>query len=203
MPIAIFIVAGLFLFLAPVLHSGTVGEQLIGWIGKGSRVGPKSTSDDDETINENPLDLAAAAGLDINVYTFGRAISSEEGNSSEIRQIAVAWVMRNNAGQAIFLYACGGGAFGRQGGIRKVTTFVDPYQRHIDIANRVMSGAEPDPTGGATEFVTPKSQEALHKKNPAKYRPFAEVHQMRLNRGLTPVEVDGIDPDYLIFYRRA
>ena len=187
-----------FVLLVPVLDTGSIGGVILGYIAKGSRVGPKSTMDDDQNVDQSPDDLAASAGLDLDTYALARMISSEEGNSSSARQAAVAWVMLNNGGTG---YAIPRGVFGRQGsGGRPISTSQDPYEGHVSIAKRVTSGEIPDPTSGARYFVAPKTQDALHARDPVKYKSFADVNASRIANGHTPVIVDGIDPDYLIFY---
>ncbi len=170
----------------------------MGFISKGGRVGTRSTMADNENVDQSPDELAASADLDVDTYTLARMISSEEGNSANIRQAAVAWVMVNNGGTG---YAIPNGIFGRQGsGRRPISTSQDPYEGHVDIARAVLNGSIPDPTGGARYFIAPKAQDSLHARDPVKYKSFETVNASRIANGHQPVIVEGIDPDLLIFY---
>jgi hypothetical protein len=187
-----------FVVFVPVLDTGTIGGQILGYIQKGGRVGNRSTMADNANVDQAPEDLAASAGLDVDTYALARMISSEEGNSANIRQAAVAWVMVNNGGTG---YAIPRGIFGRQGsGGRPISTSQDPYEGHVEIARGVMDGSISDPTGGARFFIAPRTQDALHARDPVKYKSFATVEASRLADGLRRVEVEGIDPDLLVFY---
>jgi hypothetical protein len=154
--------------------------------------------DDGENVDQTPQELADSAGLDLDTYALARMISSEEGNSSNIRQVAVAWVMVNNGGTG---YAIPRGVFGRQGsGGRPIATSQDPYSGHVEIARGVLSGSIADPTNGARYFIAPRTQDALHARDPVKYKSFETVNASRIANGHQPVVVEGIDPDLLIFY---
>lgn len=188
----------LFVLLVPVLDTGSIGGVILGYVAKGGRVGTRSSMADDENVDQTPDDLAASAGLDVDTYALARMISSEEGNSANIRQAAVAWVMLNNGGTG---YAIPRGTFGRQGsGGRPISTSQDPFEGHVDIAKGVLSGSIPDPTNGARYFIAPKAQDSLHARDPVKYKSFADVNASRIANGHNPVIVEGIDPDLLIFY---
>lgn len=187
-----------FIIFVPVLDTGTIGGEILGYITKGGRVGSRSTMEDGENVDQSPEELAASAGLDVDTYALARMISSEEGNSANVRQAAVAWVMVNNGGTG---YAIPRGTFGRQGsGGRPISTSQDPFEGHVDIAKGVLNGTIADPTNGARYFIAPKTQDALHARNPEKYKSFDEVNASRIANGHQPVVVEGIDPDLLIFY---
>lgn len=187
-----------FIIFIPVLETGTIGGQILGYIEKGGRVGTRSSMDDGENVDQSPDELAASANLDLDTYALARMISSEEGNSANIRQAAVAWVMVNNGGTG---YAIPRGTFGRQGsGGRPISTSQDPFEGHIEIAKGVLDGSISDPTGGARYFIAPRTQNALHARDPVKYKSFDDVNASRIANGHQPVVVEGIDPDLLIFY---
>jgi hypothetical protein len=190
------------ILLAPVVpKSGNLAMELLNSIIKGSKLTDSSDDDGDGVIDQAPQDLADQAGLDLDTYTLARVISSEEGNSAAIRQLAVAWVTLNNSGGGgVLAYATGGGNYGHQGGSRKVSTWLDPYQGHADLAAQVMGGQQSDPTHGATNFFNPDLQDKLHAKDPNKYKSAIDLDMSWRSRGLNPVDVPGIDPDYLRFY---
>jgi len=198
----------IFVFVVPILpQTGTLAQFAIGAIVKGSHVGayssPNPTAPNE--IGQNPADLAASANLDLDTYTLARVISSEEGNSPVAHQLAIACATKNLAdkyGAGIFDIACDG-SFGKQsGGVgsRPVSTWTDPYQGHVEIAKAVLSGAAGDVTGGAYQWVAPRAQDALHARDPDKYKSFAAVNAERLQGGLRPVSIAGVDPKLLVMY---
>jgi hypothetical protein len=205
--VAAIIVLAAIVFLVPVLpQTGSVAQYVIGEIVKGSHVGAYSSPNPTAPteIAENPADLAASANLDLETYTLARIISSEEGNSPLASQVAIAWACRNNTseGSGIFEWATDG-SYGKQwGGIanRPCSTWQDPYEGHVTVAKGVMSGAFPDPTGGAKQWVAPKTQDILAARDPSKYKPFAQVNAARIAGGLRQVNPDGVDPALLVFY---
>ena len=204
----IFVVLALVIFVAlvPILpQTGTIGQFLIGEITKGAHVGAHSTwnptaGDGESEIDENPDGLAASANLDLQTYTLARVISSEEGNSPVLYWVAVGWVAVNNSFDGdVFSYATDG-SFGRQGSGRPVATSQDPYQGHVSVAQAILSNQVGDPTNGARYFVAPKTQDALHKRDPSKYKSFADVDASRIAAGLKRVTPDGINSSLLVFY---
>jgi hypothetical protein len=197
----------IFAFVVPILpKTGTLAQFAIGAIVKGSRVGDATSPNPDAPteIAQDPTTLAADAGLDLDTYALARVISSEEGNSPNAFQLAIGCAMRNLAnhyGAGIFDTATDG-SFGRQsGGVtsRPVSTWEDPYEGHVAIAQAVQGGT-PDVTQGAYQWVAPKAQDALNRRDPTKYKTFAEVDAARIAGGLRQVNVDGVDPSLLVFY---
>jgi len=191
------------MFVLPILpQTGTVAQYLIGTVVKGARVGAASTWNQTapNEIAENPDDLAASAGLDLQTYSLARVISSEEGNSPVAYWVAIASATMNNSiGGDVFSYATDG-SFGKQGAGRPVSTAQDPYEGHVKIAQAVMSGQIPDPTNGAKYWVAPRTQDILHLRDPSVYKSFADVNASRLAAGLKQVNPAGIDSSLLVFY---
>ncbi len=204
LPLVIIVVLAIF-FIVPLTSAGSLAQFTIGEFVKGPRVGPKTSSDDGVEIAQNPEDLANAAGLSLDVYTGARVISSEEGNSPVMHQIAVGWATQNNAnmrGASVFEYATDG-SFGRQGSGRPVSTWQDPYEGHVHIFRAIVEGEIADPTNGATAWVAPASQNALHITNPSKYKSFEDVNASRLADGFVPVYIPGVNSSLLQMYRKA
>jgi hypothetical protein len=206
------IIAGLVIFfIVPFTQAGSLAQFAIGEFVKGPRVGMHSSplldgnGDPTNEIAQNPQDLADSAGLSLDVYTGARVISSEEGNSPVMHQIAVGWATQNNAvnrGASVFEYATDG-SFGKQGSGRPVSTWQDPYDGHVKIFQAIVDGQIADPTQGATMWVAPASQTALHLVNPDKYKSFADVNASRLADGYVPVEIPGVNASLLVMYRKA
>jgi len=202
MPLVLAVLVAIVLFFP--YEGQTIATQILGAIKKGPRL-TRTTSEDDELIDQSPQSIAEQMGVDLNRATLARVISSEEGNSEKIRQLAIAYVTFNNGGQGpgVFTYACGsGGRFGHQSGSRRpVSTFADAYAGHLELANLIFDGGIGDPTNGATNFYGPATQDKLNAKDPDKYDSAEEIDRRWTSRGLVAVDVDGIDSRYLKFYR--
>jgi len=164
----------------------------------------------DGVVRADPDQLAALAGVDLNVYAHARCLSSEEGNSPVEIKIAVAWAMWNEANRrgvdmaALMLHARNAmhsGYFGTQKDIdpdssnrgksdRYASTALDPYQGDVDICLRVQAGTLPDPTGGAQQFDRPAGE-----SDPA------HIAENRIASGAAQVDVPGVDPNVIRFWR--
>lgn len=206
--VAIIVGVLIFVFVVPILPTtGTLAQFAIGAVVKGARVGNKSSPNPTAPteIGQDPSALAASAGLDLDTYTLARVISSEEGNSPLAHQLAIACATKNLAdryGGGIF-DVCTDGSFGKQsGGVgsRPVSTWEDPYEGHVAIAQAVLSGATGDITQGAYQWVAPKAQDALHARDPVKYKSFVDVNASRLASGLKQVSIPGVNPSLLVMY---
>jgi hypothetical protein len=145
-------------------------------IDNGPLVGPATSVGDDGLVADDPAELAAAAGLDLETYALARCLVSEHGQQPNAYLVAVGWAVTNYAGEkgeSIFELLTNGhngggsGYFGEQkaaAGTKYAATEQDPHQRHVDAANAVRSGSVPDPTGGCTHFFSPRAQDALAAK---------------------------------------
>lgn len=138
-----------------------------------ARVGPR-TEEQDGWILTSPTDLARAARLDLRVYTLARFIASEAGRASALEKAAIAWSIVNAARRkqrsllslATFTRQGDRGLYGRQYHGRFASTHADPTAQDRYVAERVFSGAWPDPTGGADQFFSPGQQRLLHARTP-------------------------------------
>lgn len=168
-----------------------------------------STTDDNGDVVESPVELAIAAsqvvGRDVTAaaYALARNIHSEEGGSDQATQTAVAWVAVNVANGSIvsLLTRCrrasGQGKFGSQTG-RWASTARDPYEGDLEVAEGVLSGAIPDPTGGAVHYFRPTLQDLLF--NQGKVKRTAD--EVASNWGGNGYTVDGVDSG-LTFFQSA
>jgi hypothetical protein len=205
------------------------GEAVVARVKNGGRVGPKTTLGPDGLVAGDPQDLAAAAGLSLQTYALARALVSEHGSDPDAYLRAVAWAIRNKAAEkrvSIFVLVtdgrgtAGDGRFGEQkasAGTKYVSTAKDPSERHVRIAEEVETApASADPTGGATHFFSPKTQDLLAAKAAAgderftKYagRDAAAIFASWSTTGLypggaVPVVPPGVDGDVLTLWRRA
>lgn len=188
------------------------GSLLGSLVGRGRRVGPRTAINILGVVPQDPQQLADQAGLPLEVYALARMISSENGNDSPAIKLAIAWAALNHAGgadqvAAVLLRGRGSadGHFARQNaGGKYASTALDPFEDDVRIAQAVVSGSVPDPTGGATNFYSPRTQDALAARNVDGYgKDAAAVDAAWRASGLDPVDVPGVDPDYMRFYRRA
>jgi len=202
MPLLLLVVIAAVLFFP--YEGTTIATELLGAIKKGRRL-TTTTSEDDDAIDQSPESIASDMGVNLQVATLARVISSEEGNSEQLRQLCVGYVTYNNGGKGsrVFQYATGSdGRFGRQSGSRRpVSTFRDAYEGHLVLAEAIFDGRFGDPTSGATNFYAPASQDKLAAKDPDTYKTADEVDALWRSRGLVAVDIDGIDDRYLRFYR--
>lgn len=212
---------GLNLVLAGTAAAGValIGREVYIMVKRGSRVGPETYPDDHGIIQVPPGSLAKAAGLPLDVYALARCLSSEHGRDNVETKIAVAWAVKNEArasGRSIFaqltrqpgdgITNVANGLFSGQdvpGPNKYASTRLDPYEQEAQIAAAVVAGTIIDPTRGATNFFSPKGQRASHAKNPAGNLPPDQLIASWEAKGLRPVDVEGTDPDTVMFFRSA
>lgn len=80
------------------------------------------------------------------------------------------------------------------------STALDPHEDDVSIATSILSGLLADPTGGATNFFSPRLQDARYETGRAD-RNAADVDAKWRAGGLEPVTVDGVDAFELAFYK--
>lgn len=204
---------------------GVLADFLAALHGRGSRVGPSTSPNSLGVIQDDPQSLADSAALDLDVYALARAISSEEGNSPKLQKVAVGWAITNYAsGRGIENVLLAGrgptsGYFARQNARYQVgqdsdgnpqyahagkyaSTAIDPYQDDVAIATAVLNRSIEDPTGGATNFFSPRVQDVgFDAGKPGYTKDSDEVIADWTAKGLAVVEVPGIDPHELTFFR--
>ena len=146
----------------------------------------RTTVDPDGFVRADPRTLASQARSDVETNTMARFIASEFGSGTPLEKAAIAWAIKNKArqrGWSILRMAttvcwkengqarCADtGLYGKQfmggavvGGAarpranRYAATPKDPTRADLHIATMVLSGAWPDPTGGATMFLDPSA----------------------------------------------
>jgi hypothetical protein len=200
-------------------HAGVLTEALATLGGRGQRVGDATTPNGLGIVDEDPERLAASAGLDVDTYALARLISSEEGNSSPLEKLAVGWAAWNAHGPdiAAALTAGKGDAdehFKEQGysytsapgktskAAAYASTARDPHEDDVKLAQGIVAGTLPDPTGGATNFFRPGLEDKLFAAGKVS-RDGAAVIADWTSGGLAPVDVPGIDPGELAFFRKV
>lgn len=134
-------------------------------------------------VPETPDDLAGSCGLDVETYCLARAISSEEGLSTNGTKLAVGWAIYNYSrkyGSVRTAVTTRDDSFGIQWLVGYCSTAQDPYEGDASIAAMILTGQVADPTGGATQFDRPAGENA------------AQVQANRLAAGKTLIPGDSI-----------
>jgi hypothetical protein len=162
----------------------------------------------DGIIPESPESLAADAGVPIDTYSLARMMQSEE--SSLEARVAVGWAVKNHAriagisitklltrarhkkSGAVTIYDSDG-HYGTQSCTpgRFASTFREPTGSTLQLAADVVSGARPDPTGGADQFDAPELQDRQAEKDPTK-KNAEQVAAARIAAGKEIVMVEGV-----------
>jgi hypothetical protein len=194
--------------------------------GRGARVGRATSPNELGVIEDDPVTLANSAGLDLDAYALARMISSEEGPSPTVYKVAVGWAAVNaSRGNVADKLLAGKGStsghFAAQNARyftgeldahsgepitahagKYATTANDPREDDMQIAVAILSGALADFTGGATNFFRPRVQDRLFAAGRASKAAETVDAEWRA-RGLTPLEVEGIDSAELTLYRNG
>lgn len=197
--------------LGLVIVAPTAGRFVLNVLTRGARL-TWTEADDNGDISESPDDLADDAAnqinspVDANEYALARMLASEEETSSQGTKVAIGWVAVNVAarrGESVTQLlttdtnAHGTGKFGKQTG-RWASTLYDPYVGDLTIAQAILQGKVPDPTGSAIHFYRPTLQDkllALGKVNSS----ADDIDAAWGGNGFT---VDGADSG-ITFYRAA
>jgi hypothetical protein len=190
-----------------------LGGPVRTFVARGKRL-TRTTLDSTGNVAADPHALAAAAGellgelVGDEEYALARMVSSEEGDADRETKVAIAWVAVNDA-QAfggvvqVLTYSTTSserGYFGDQTG-RRYSTARDPYEDDLAVARAVLSGMEPDTTGGSTHFFRSALQDVLLAQGRVS-RSAAEVDDKWRSEGFEPYAPAGADSD-ITFYRRA
>lgn len=212
----------LLLALGGLIVASTAGLSIADFIGtlkgRGSRVGPATKLNALGVVEGDPEMQAAGAGLDLATYALARMISSEEGNSDYVQKVAVGWAAWNAHGRSLgavliggkgdadehfkaqgYRYTSGPGATAKAAAY--ASTAQDPREDDVRIAQAIVGGAIPDLTGGATNFFRPGLQDEQFAAGDVS-RSGADVIAEWTAGGLARVDVPGIDPAELVFFKQ-
>lgn len=164
-------------------------------------------------IDDDPMILAAQAGMDLDAYSLARVGQSEEGTSSDLAKIAVMWATKNQAKKLGITvtslvthpswkdrndhslgrqFPAADNKYSRQTFGKYASTITPPTENTKQLAVRVMQSKVADPTGGATKFDNAATQDALNKINPDKFKTSDEIAAKRTAAGMTLIELDGV-----------
>lgn len=181
---------------------------------RGARLTHAPYDTDTGVVPGSPQSLADQTSYDLETYSLARAISSEEGRSSDDTKLAIGWAIKNRAdaggGSITALVthakvASHSGSYGTQRNIdetagggqkgpsdRYCSTANDPYDGDAQIAYAIQTGSLPDPTGGAQYFDRSAQDDNAD-----------EVATNRANEGLVLADVAGDIASGLEFWRPA
>lgn len=142
------------------------------------------------------------------VEAMARMIASENPNDSVLIQSAIAWAAKNEAerrGKTVAdLLMPNGIPSGQNTGGRYASTRNPSTYATRQVAYDVLSGATPDPTGGAIQFDSPRAQRAALARNVSGYSKTPEqVAASRMSEGKELVTLPGVNPDYMRWWRYA
>jgi hypothetical protein len=183
----------------------------------GVKLGPDAP--EHGVLDADPFVLATQhAGVHVDVYTAARIVESEAGDAAaDAERIAVVWVARNEVARRLgrppgfeefTRVVCAGepGEAGRYGaqdaGGRWISTRRAPERDDVDLAVAIFAGEIPDNTGGATKFFHVATQDALHRRDPGRYRSSADVISKWTREGYEPRTVGSVPASrFLVFVR--
>lgn len=186
-----------------------LGHKVVKVVRSGRAIGgPEAYAAASGIVPGNPATLASAAGGSLVSYSLARLMASEAGGQPEAVKVAVAWAAKNEAARrgitVADLLLGAEKKYARQtvkG--RYASTGQPPTAADVTLANRVAAGLVPDPTGGATNWDSPRVQDRLLASGTRGYRKTsAEVAAARRAEGFTLVTLPGVDPTVIRFWRR-
>ena len=168
----------------------------------------------DGYVHASPSTLAAQAGMGLEPYTLARAVASEYASGNAIEKDSIGWAFLNEArrrGKSLTALATLTSKYGQtnlygsQEHGRFISTARDPTKQDAYVADMILSSAWPDPTGGATKFFDPATQDAMHAKwvrgeTSTRYRSANEIIAKWSADGYRPVTVPGTDASELILF---
>lgn len=157
---------------------------------------------EDPANPDSPMGLALASGHSLAAYCLARAIASEAGGSNYRAQLAVGWTIQNYAdrhfgGDVVRAVLGSADGFGSQGsgGRGYVSTKRAPLQSQLELAENIIAERVADPTGGATNFDSPREQ--LREYNAGQVtRTPEQVASDRVRSGLVAYDVDVAGADF-------
>lgn len=162
--------------------------------------GEKHTVGPDGLVLEDPAALAAAAGVDVDVYALASVMQSEEGGDKGRLAVGCAvWNAATRDRSKIMSRLAPGGRFGTQAAIPYASTSKTPSPRALQLAQAIVDGRVPDIVEGAVQWDAPTTQDKLHAlylSDPERYPKYTktseEVAERRRRAGAREVWVPGV-----------
>lgn len=157
-------------------------------------------------VVESPEALAAQASkvlkrpVSETALVLAALLASEAGSGADIAKIAVAYAaltMAKKERVSILTQLIPDGRLGGQLG-RYASTRIPPTMRDVAIAEAVLAGRVANPSPGAIQWDSPKTQDALARKGIKGYRKDSrQIAADRQAKGKRAVFLPGVDPQYL------
>ena len=188
---------GIMLFIVVVIAIAKSGSPL------GDRI-----MDTIGVVQADPQSLADADGVTLDVETLARVGQSEE--STTAGRIACMWAIKNQARKrkvSIF-YACTTGHYKDSNGVSQVapfdgkfrrdmahtqcSTYRQPSQETLVLAQQVFDGTTSDPTDGATHWFAPGLQDKMYTLG-IYSKSADDIRYNYAARGMFLKSVDGVD----------
>ena len=173
---------------------------------------------DEKWVDADPQGLADASGYSLDEYALASAAQSED--PSAAGSVGIMWTVVNHCnalktgiGKLLTtqmrkgVRGSGDGHFGAEAtGGRYCSTAKPPTATMLEQARDILSDSPTigDPTGGATFWDGPHTQNVMHAKDPVKYTQDWPTRKARLMaKGLEPVEIPGVPAMQTTFWRKA
>lgn len=160
-------------------------------------------------VRETPTDLAARAGVNVDVYSCARMIASEDGSANGYVLLALAEAIRNRARAANMTITRrltisskneSAGKYSEQAAGKFASTRVDPTYRHVVAALAAINDGT-NLTEGATSFFDPRSQDGGVQGGHVLRLGSEDFIRERYSEGLAWVgPLPGIDPYKLMLF---
>ncbi len=145
-------------------------------------------------VAADPEGLARAAGTSLAAYSLASAMQSEEHDDRGRLAVGRAvWNAAHRNESRIFGLLAPRGHFGSQEINPYAATTKPPTARTLALASAIIAGRVPDLVFGATRWDAPAAQDALHAREPGRYKSAAEVAARRLAEGYREVRPVGVE----------
>lgn len=189
--------------------------------GKGKRFTGQRKSDlitfniVNDVVSESPSYVASVLsqklGRTISLTTAALAtmLASEVGSGPQLAKIGTAHAVLNKAkrdGVSPFAVLSPDGRFASQGTPSHgyISTARPPSKADVLLAEAILAGRYKDPTGGALQFDSPSGQRKAIAAGLASYKSTPEILAAdRISAGMIEINLPGVSPDYLRFWRPA
>lgn len=173
---------------------------------------------EEKWVDADPQGLADASGYSLDEYALASAAQSED--ASAAGSVGIMWTVVNHCNAARTgigkllttqmrkgVRGSGDGHFGSEATTgRYCSTASPPTAKMLEQARDILSDSPTigDPTGGATFWDGPHTQDVMHAKDPVKYTEDWATRKARLvAKGLEPVVIPGVPAMQTTFWRKA
>lgn len=173
-----------------------VGGAALFWV-LWNGVGAEPSSAPGGDVSGGGVSPVQVPGAD-DANALARAVTSEEGDQVELVRIAVAWAVINYANRhgvsptAAVQKHKDGYHYGDQTGGNYVSSRFEAAPRDRALVDRILAGEIPDPTPGAVQFDSPKTQDWQYAHGQVS-KTSAQVADSRRAEGKWEFNLPGVD----------